>query len=99
MDVIAGFGRADHLADVLAVFHHRVARRQIPERHLVADRDVAGRLERDLSVAAAEMEASGMQYFFNMIAAFAIVLAFYLRDDWSLLKPLMIYCKNKIRVI
>ncbi|RGP39854.1 Methyl-accepting chemotaxis protein [Altererythrobacter insulae] len=36
----------------------------------------AGRLERDLSVAAAEMEASGMQYFFNMIAAFAIVLAF-----------------------
>ena len=37
--------------------------------------DEAGRLERGLSVAAAQMEASGMAYFFNMIAAFVIVVA------------------------
>ena len=37
--------------------------------------DEAGRLERGLSAAAAQMEASGMAYFFNMIAAFVIVVA------------------------
>ena len=37
--------------------------------------DEAGRLERGLSAAAVQMEASGMAYFFNMIAAFVIVVA------------------------
>src|SRR4051794_2271692 len=41
VQVLAGLDRRDHLADVDAVFEHRVARLQRLERDLVTDRDVA----------------------------------------------------------